>query len=102
MMTQLDPNLAVEELYRSDWGRIVATLIHYFNDFELAEDAAQEAFARAFRQWDEVAAMNRPAGWVLTVGLNYARDSFRRQRRASLHRRRSICRSSPRRDKVKR
>jgi RNA polymerase sigma-70 factor (ECF subfamily) len=58
-------------------------------DPTLAEDAAQEAFARAFRGWDQVSAMNRPAGWVLTVGLNYARDSFRRERRASLHRKRS-------------
>ena len=36
-------NVAVDAVYRSDWGRIVATLIRQFNDFELAEDAAQEA-----------------------------------------------------------
>jgi len=38
---------AVADVYRSDWGRIIATLIRQFNDFELAEEAAQEAFAVA-------------------------------------------------------
>ena len=42
---------AVEELYRSDWGRIVATLIGLVGDFDLAEEAAQEAFAAAVDQW---------------------------------------------------
>src|SRR5258708_16001018 len=42
---------AVEEVYRSDWGRIVATLIRLFGDFDLAEEGAQEAFAPAVAQW---------------------------------------------------
>jgi len=42
-----NPNLAVDSLYRSDWGRIVATLIRHFGDFEVAEEAAQEAFTIA-------------------------------------------------------
>ena len=42
---------AVERTFRSDWGRIVATLIRQFGDFELAEDVAQEAFAAAIAQW---------------------------------------------------
>src|ERR1044071_5403184 len=44
-------NFAVDAVYRSDWGRIVATLIRQFGDFELAEDAAQEAFTAAVDQW---------------------------------------------------
>ena len=42
---------AVEEVYRSDWGRIIATLIRLVGDFEVAEEAAQEAFAAAVDQW---------------------------------------------------
>ena len=42
---------AVEALYRSDWGRIVATLIGLIGDFDLAEESAQEAFAAAVDQW---------------------------------------------------
>ena len=41
----------IEEVYRSDWGRILATLIRLFGDFEVAEEAAQEAFAAAVDQW---------------------------------------------------
>jgi RNA polymerase sigma-70 factor, ECF subfamily len=50
-------------------------------DASLAEEAAQEAFARAFQRWSSVAEMGSPAGWVLTVGLNFARDSLRRRGR---------------------
>src|SRR5262245_13501243 len=46
-----DANAAVQATYKSDWGRIVATLIKTFGDFDLAEDAAQEAFAAAVNQW---------------------------------------------------
>ena len=42
--------MAVEEVYRSDWGRIVATLVRLVGDFELAEECAQEAFAAAVDQ----------------------------------------------------
>jgi len=42
-----DASAAIDEVYRSDWGRIVATLIRLFDDFDLAEEAAQEAFAAA-------------------------------------------------------
>lgn len=42
-----DANAAVQAVYSSDWGRIVATLIRSFGDFDVAEEAAQEAFAAA-------------------------------------------------------
>src|SRR5437667_10261874 len=42
-----DASAAVEAVYRSDWGRIVATLIRLVRDFDVAEEAAQEAFAAA-------------------------------------------------------
>src|SRR3989441_8350991 len=46
-----DANAAVDAVYRSDWGRIVATLIRLVRDFGVAEEAAQEAFAVAVDQW---------------------------------------------------
>src|SRR2546425_5988600 len=47
----LDATAAVDAVYRSDWGRIVATLIPIVGDFDLAEEAAQEAFAVAVEAW---------------------------------------------------
>src|SRR2546430_4219226 len=46
-----DASAAVEAVYRSDWGRIVATLIRLVRDFNVAEEAAQEAFAAPVGQW---------------------------------------------------
>jgi len=45
------PTEAVEQVYRSDWGRIVAALIGLVGDFDLAEESAQEAFTAAVDQW---------------------------------------------------
>ena len=53
-------NEAVEALYRSDWGRIVATLIRLVGDFDLAEEVAQEAFAAAIDQWPSAGVPNFP------------------------------------------
>ena len=55
-----DTNAAVEAVYSSDWGRIVATLIRSFGDFEVAEEAAQEAFAAAVDQWREKGVPDSP------------------------------------------
>jgi len=48
-----DIESAVEAVYRAEWGRILATLIGIFGDFDVAEEAAQEAFAAAAEQWRE-------------------------------------------------
>jgi RNA polymerase sigma-70 factor (ECF subfamily) len=50
-------------------------------DSVLGEEAAQEAFYRAYRRWDRVSRMDRPEAWVMVVGLNHGRDQKRRQRR---------------------
>src|SRR2546423_5806702 len=55
-----DANAAVDALYRSDWGRIVATLIRLVRDFDVAEEAAQEAFTAAVDQWRGSAAPPNP------------------------------------------
>lgn len=72
---------AVEEIYRSDWGRILATLIGIFNDFELAEDVAQEAFAAAIDQWRTSGVPEAPRAWIIQTARHKAIDRVRRRRR---------------------
>ncbi len=75
----LDPASAVEEVYRSDWGRIVATLIGLIGDFELAEEAAQEAFTAAVTQWRETGVPEFPRAWIVQTARHKAIDRIRRQ-----------------------
>ena len=74
-----DPAAAVEEVYRSDWGRIVATLIGLVGDFELAEEAAQEAFTAAVSQWNESGVPEFPRAWIIQTARHKAIDRIRRQ-----------------------
>jgi RNA polymerase sigma-70 factor, ECF subfamily len=77
----LNPNFAVDEVYRSDWGRIVATLIRQFGDFELAEDAAQDAFTAAIDQWRTEGVPDSPRAWIIQTAKHKAIDRLRRQTR---------------------
>jgi RNA polymerase sigma-70 factor, ECF subfamily len=70
---------AVDALYRADWGRIVATLIRLVGDFEVAEDAAQEAFAAAVEQWPKTGVPDFPRAWVIQTARNKAIDRMRRR-----------------------
>src|SRR3989442_1473099 len=79
MMT--DANAAVEWVYSSDWGRIVATLIRSFGDFEVAEEAAQEAFAAAVDQWRDSGIPDSPPAWIIQTARHKAIDRIRRQTR---------------------
>src|SRR6185437_2373334 len=72
---------AVADVYRSDWGRILATLIRQFNDFELAEEAAQEAFAVAMDQWRESGVPEAPRAWIIQTARHKAIDRVRRRTR---------------------
>ena len=74
-------NLTVASVYRSDWGRIVATLIRQFGDFELAEDAAQEAFTAAVDQWRTEGIPESPRAWIIQTAKHKAIDRLRRQTR---------------------
>jgi RNA polymerase sigma-70 factor (ECF subfamily) len=76
-----NPNVAVDAVYRSDWGRIVATLIRQFGDFELAEDAAQEAFTAAVDQWRTDGVPDSPRAWIIQTAKHKAIDRLRRQTR---------------------
>jgi RNA polymerase sigma-70 factor (ECF subfamily) len=72
-------NAAVQEVYSSDWGRIVATLIRSFGDFDLAEESAQEAFAAALDQWPETGIPDSPPAWIIQTARHKAIDRLRRQ-----------------------
>jgi len=76
-----NPNVIVDSVYRSDWGRIVATLIRQFGDFEVAEDAAQEAFAIAVNQWRLEGVPEFPRAWIIQTAKHKAIDRLRRQTR---------------------
>jgi RNA polymerase sigma-70 factor, ECF subfamily len=75
----LESNAAVEAVYHSDWGRIVATLIRHFGDFDLAEEAAQEAFAIAVDQWRDSGIPEFPRAWIIQTARHKAIDRIRRQ-----------------------
>ena len=70
---------AVDELYRSDWGRIVATLIRLVGDFDLAEEAAQEAFAVAVDSWRTSGVPELPRAWIIKTARHKAIDRIRRR-----------------------
>jgi RNA polymerase sigma-70 factor, ECF subfamily len=68
---------AVEEVYRSDWGRIVAALIGLVGDFDLAEESAQEAFTAAVDQWRVSGVPEFPRAWIIQTARHKAIDRIR-------------------------
>src|SRR6266852_8411550 len=78
-----DANAAVESVYRSDWGRIVATLIRLFGDFEMAEESAQEAFAAAVDQWRDSGVPEFPRAWIIQTARHKAIDRIRHRARSA-------------------
>jgi RNA polymerase sigma-70 factor (ECF subfamily) len=70
----------LEQVFRDDWGRVVASLVGYLRDIELAEDAAQEAFAHAAERWPHDGVPSNPTGWLITTARNRAIDRIRRER----------------------
>ena len=71
----------VDALYRSDWGRIVAILIGLVGDFDVAEEAAQEAFAAAVNQWPASGVPEFPRAWIIRTARHKAIDRMRRRAR---------------------
>src|SRR5262245_45675943 len=72
---------AVDAVYRSDWGRILATLIRLVGDFDVAEEAAQEAFALAVEQWARDGVPANPRAWIVQTARHKAIDRLRRRAR---------------------
>jgi RNA polymerase sigma-70 factor, ECF subfamily len=74
---------AVEQTFRREFGRAVATLVRLFGDIDLAEEAVQEAFVVAARRWPTAGVPANPGGWIVTTARNRAIDRLRRE--ASRH-----------------
>jgi RNA polymerase sigma-70 factor, ECF subfamily len=70
---------AIEQIFRDEAGRVLATLIRLLGDFDLAEDALQDAFAVALDHWRRDDAPSNPRAWLVNVGRNKAIDRIRRQ-----------------------
>jgi RNA polymerase sigma-70 factor (ECF subfamily) len=79
----VDADQAVDAVYRSDWGRIVAALIRLVGDFEIAEESAQEAFTAAVDQWRISGIPEFPRAWIIQTARHKAIDRIRRM---TLHR----------------
>ncbi len=80
-----DAAAAVDALYRSDWGRIVATLIRFVGDFDLAEEAVQEAFTVAVDHWRTSGVPDAPRAWIIQTARRKAIDRIRQRKRREAH-----------------
>jgi RNA polymerase sigma-70 factor, ECF subfamily len=78
---ELQANDAVERLFREESGRAVATLIRVLGDFDLAEEAVQDAFVVALEVWPERGLPANPGAWIVTTARNRAIDRLRRRKR---------------------
>src|SRR4051795_3611805 len=70
----------LDQVFRDQWGRVLAALIGFLGDFDLAEEAAQEAFAIAAERWPRDGVPASPGTWLLTTARNRAIDRIRRDR----------------------
>jgi RNA polymerase sigma-70 factor (ECF subfamily) len=71
---------SLEHVFRDQWGRVLAALIGFLGDFELAEEATQEAFAVAAERWPQDGTPDHPGTWLVTTARNRAIDRIRRDR----------------------
>jgi RNA polymerase sigma-70 factor (ECF subfamily) len=69
----------VERVFREEYGRAVAVLVRVFGDITIAEDAVQDAFAKAVARWPSEGVPPAPAGWIITTARNGAIDRLRRE-----------------------
>jgi RNA polymerase sigma-70 factor, ECF subfamily len=69
----------VERVFREEYGRAVAVLVHVFGDIDVAEEAVQDAFTTAVHRWPETGLPPSPAGWIITTARNRAIDRLRRE-----------------------
>ncbi|WP_341530239.1 RNA polymerase sigma factor [Nostoc sp. UHCC 0302] len=78
---QSDVTIAITSIYRAEWGRIVATLMGLVGDFDVAEEAAQEAFSAAVNQWQSTGIPDLPCAWIIKAARYKAIDRLRRRTR---------------------
>ena len=70
----------LDRIFREEWGRVLAALIGFLGDFDLAEEAAQEAFAIAADRWPRDGIPSHPRAWLMRTARNRATDRIRRDR----------------------
>ncbi|WP_454728620.1 RNA polymerase sigma factor [Cellulosimicrobium protaetiae] len=75
-----DPGPAVEDAFRTEWGRVLGAVARSTGDLDLAEESAQEAFATALRTWGRDGVPERPGAWLTTTARRHAIDVLRRRR----------------------
>jgi RNA polymerase sigma-70 factor (ECF subfamily) len=69
----------LEEVFRDEWGRVLASLVGFLSDFDRAEEAAQEAFAIAAERWPTSGVPANPGAWLVTTARHRAIDRIRRE-----------------------
>ena len=82
-MSEVDPSpidhSQIERVFREESGRAVASLVRFFGDIDVAEEAVQDAFVIALERWPEAGLPPSPAGWIITTARNRAIDRLRRE-----------------------
>ena len=71
----------LDQVFRDEWARVLASLVGFLGDLDLAEEATQEAFALAAERWERDGVPDNPRGWLVVAGRNRAIDRIRRDRR---------------------
>jgi RNA polymerase sigma-70 factor (ECF subfamily) len=78
-MSLIDVRLAITQAHHEEWARVVATLTKRFNDLDIAEEAAAEAFATAVERWPADGLPPNPGAWLTTTATRKAIDRIRRE-----------------------
>jgi RNA polymerase sigma-70 factor (ECF subfamily) len=76
----LSASTPLEQVFRDEWGRVIAALVGFLGDFDLAEESAQEAFTVAAERWPRDGTPATPGAWLVTTARNRAIDRIRRDR----------------------
>jgi RNA polymerase sigma-70 factor, ECF subfamily len=70
----------IDRVFREQWGRVLASMVGFLGDFDLAEESTQEAFAIAAERWARDGEPANPVAWLVTTARNRAIDKLRRER----------------------
>ncbi len=74
------PTHVAEKVFREEYGRVFATLVRVFGDFDVAEEAIQDAFLVAIDRWPDSGVPPNPAAWITTTAKRKAIDGYRREK----------------------
>ncbi len=69
----------IERVFRTESGRAVASLVRFFGDIDLAEEAVQDSFVQALEKWPASGPPPSPAGWIITTAKHRGLDKIRRE-----------------------